>query len=109
MGKAEQIIISKSDGTGKIEIHPEVKKLAILWIEGYAPNGSIMPEIAQKYKLAEDIQRIVNNGISDYKASLKAEIEKDIAIEVGDSYGKGYHTALEDFLDLLENVTPKVD
>lgn len=37
------------------EIHPEARKIAVSWIENYQPYSSMMPEIAQKVKLASDI------------------------------------------------------
>jgi len=55
--------IRKSDGTGTIQIDDDVKMVAIAWIENYIPNGSIMPEIAQKFKLAEDIQVLINKRL----------------------------------------------
>jgi CRISPR/Cas system CMR subunit Cmr4 (Cas7 group RAMP superfamily) len=55
-----------------IEIDPKVRKVAVLWIENYVPNGSIMPEIAQKFKLAEDIQRLVNEASKEaFEAGFK--------------------------------------
>jgi uncharacterized protein YecE (DUF72 family) len=38
------------------EITEGAKAIAVAWVENYTPNGSIMPEIAQKHKLASDIQ-----------------------------------------------------
>ncbi|HEY3405397.1 MAG TPA: hypothetical protein VGK59_18560 [Ohtaekwangia sp.] len=36
------------------EISDEAHEIAVRWIENYEPYGSLMPEIAQKHKLASD-------------------------------------------------------
>jgi hypothetical protein len=55
-----------------MKIDPEVNLVAVLWIENYVPYGSIMPEIAQKDKLAEDIQRLVNKASKEaFNAGFK--------------------------------------
>lgn len=49
------------------EIDSEARRIAIAWIEGYKPYNSIMPEIAQKQKLASDIM----NFAMSYHARMK--------------------------------------
>lgn len=79
------ITINKSDGTGTIEITPQVKSLAISWIENYIPNGSMMPEIAQKWKLAEDIQRIVNSEKANQRNEVIEECKSEVNRFAGDA------------------------
>lgn len=50
------------------KIDVEAKHIAIAWVENFKPHSSIMPEIAQKQKLASDIQ---NFAISKLKEALK--------------------------------------
>lgn len=42
------------------EIHPTAKEIADAWIENYRPYQSVMPEIAQKIKLASDIMNFAD-------------------------------------------------
>lgn len=43
------------------EITDEAREIAVAWIENYVPHSSIMPEIAQKQKLASDIMNYAKN------------------------------------------------
>jgi hypothetical protein len=61
-----------------IDITEEAKHIAIEWCENYVPYGSVMPEIAQKQKLASDIMNYaaaVTKELQEENARLKGEIK----------------------------------
>lgn len=37
------------------EIDEKARDIAVNWVENFKPHGAAVPEIAQKYKLANDI------------------------------------------------------
>lgn len=45
------------------KIYKGSKEIAIAWVDGYKPHSSIMPEIAQKRKLAEDITKAIDKYV----------------------------------------------
>ncbi len=52
------------------EITDKARDIAVAWVENYTPHGSIMPEIAQKQKLASDIM--------NYAAQQNSELTKEL-------------------------------
>ena len=46
-----------------MKIYKDSKKIAIAWVENYTPHSSVMPEIAQKQKLAKDISKAIDKYV----------------------------------------------
>jgi hypothetical protein len=66
------------------EITPEARKIAVAWIENYTPYVSL--EIAQKHKLASDIQNYastLNREVLEENEKLKAALNDLVDVQNG--------------------------
>lgn len=59
-----------------IQINDGPREIAVAWVENYRPYNSSQPEIAQKHKLASDIQNYAIEFADQEKQALKDRIIK---------------------------------
>ena len=85
------------------EITDEAREIAVAWVDGYTPGGSIYPEIAQIQKLASDIM--------NYAAQQNSELTKELTSlrEKHDkAYNQGWNDAVESILtDIMQKWSKK--
>jgi hypothetical protein len=67
------------------DITPEVREIAVAWIEGYQPMGF---DIQQKHKLASDIMNYAAGQVAAERERIKTEIYKVFGDSVVDNYSK---------------------
>lgn len=110
------------------DIHPEARNIAVAWIENYQPNNSIMPEIAQKVKLASDImnfaiayhehqtEQLKQHGVMQAEGSDVSEgaavasegEEKCVCGGFDEGYKRGYQDATSEAIEEIhKNYKPR--